>query len=1268
MDAASILERFEQWARHRGPLPTEIPPPPEEWSALRRWAIEHGVLDHLDDPASQLEPKMVGLLDGALRGYSGLDETLDRKAREETLTLADLFKLVVVPSVVTDGRSAISLALGRRARTTALKRVAVEHLHEIAWTRAAALASREALSARAEPPAQPALRQLFQRLDAARDKLGAGVTRRSLGAYWPLPLELREGPLRLAYTELEGVDRGRSRVSVELLVDEDPIVPRCTCPRGAGTICDHQLAALDAAMDLLRDPRSPVRPRLAEVMGTPPWSRFLAAFGQALAVVAPGEAPAESRLIFRLNTRFNPPKVELAIQKIGKRGGWSSGKQVTIADLATRRDLRKDPRDTRALAALSDGSEGYTPSYSARAREQAFRVLSALIGHPRVFFEGQVDVPVKVLRVRLRLIFETSTDGVVPVLALGDRRVLPGEALAAAERGERVILVDEARAQILLATLDERERALLTALDRHPASFPTESHDALLRQLEPLQGVLPIDLPAELTGESIAADRRLVVRISPIEGSVEADVSVLLRPLAGGPLFPPGEGPAVVLGTIAGKRVAARRALEDEQAAATTLLQTLPIPAPGEGVNVVNDDDEGSASPFVTRLSGEDALLDLLAALRALGDDVIVEWPDPKQKLTLGGDAQRSGLKLVVRDSRDWFGVEGEVSVEGEVVSFAALLAAVRRGRRYVEVSPHHFARIEDDLRKRVAAAGDVLFEGRHGLELGVPGAGVLADLVDDLGQLSAVVRWRDLVQRLDASRVLDPPLPEGLRAELRHYQLDGFRWLSRLASWGIGGCLADDMGLGKTVQALALLLQRAPLGPALVVAPTSVVSNWVDEAARFAPSLRPIVYRGPDRAAMRDDLRPGDLLLISYGLLTRDAEPLAEQRFATLILDEAQAIKNAFTRRARAVRALQADFRVALTGTPVENHLGELWSLMRVLAPGLFGSWDQFRERFAVPIERARDPERSAALARTLRPFVLRRTKAEVTPELPERTEIARVIDLSAAERKLYDEARRAALLAIASGEGDARFVMLAALTRLRRLACHPRLIDPTSTIASSKLAALMEIVAELRETDHRALVFSQFTTHLALVREALDREQISYTYLDGSTPVEERARRIAAFQKGTADLFLISLKAGGTGLNLTAADYVIHLDPWWNPAVEDQATDRAHRIGQTRPVTVIRLISRGTIEESVLSLHGEKRALSASLFDEEGGPSRLSVDDLASLIREGAELGGGGVVEDEAGDALGEEVVEEAAEAPVKAAKKGASGKGKARLRGTT
>ncbi|MBI5542465.1 MAG: DEAD/DEAH box helicase, partial [Deltaproteobacteria bacterium] len=397
---------------------------------------------------------------------------------------------------------------------------------------------------------------------------------------------------------------------------------------------------------------------------------------------------------------------------------------------------------------------------------------------------------------------------------------------------------------------------------------------------------------------------------------------------------------------------------------------------------------------------------------------------------------------------------------------------------------------------------------------------------------------------------------------------------------------------------------------------------NWVREAQRFAPQLRPILYRETDREATLAALGPNDLLITSYGLVVRHAAQLAEKRFATLVLDEAQAVKNAATRRSRAIRDLNADWRVALTGTPLENHLGELWSLFRVLTPGLLGSWDSFRERFVNPIERQKSAERLKALGRVARPFILRRTKAEVAPELPARTEIRNLVSLSEAERRTYDDARLAAIAQLAGQTGDEqnkRFETLAAITRLRQLACHPKLYDPYSKLPSSKLSRLLELVEELKDSDHRALIFSQFTSHLALVREALDARSVRYLYLDGQTPEAERVKRVDAFQAGKADLFLISLKAGGTGLNLTAADYVVHLDPWWNPAVEDQATDRAHRIGQTRPVTVYRLISKGTIEEAILALHEDKRDLVAGVLDGAGTSAKLSNDELLALIRAG-------------------------------------------------
>ena len=356
---------------------------------------------------------------------------------------------------------------------------------------------------------------------------------------------------------------------------------------------------------------------------------------------------------------------------------------------------------------------------------------------------------------------------------------------------------------------------------------------------------------------------------------------------------------------------------------------------------------------------------------------------------------------------------------------------------------------------------------------------------------------------------------------------------------------------------------------------------------------------------------------------MVRDLEALKQIRFASLVLDEAQAIKNAQSQRSLAVRELDTEWRLALSGTPVENHLGELWALFAAVAPGLLGGWNGFRDRFVLPIERDGKRARAEALSRLIRPFVLRRTKQEVATELPPRTSVDLDVILTDAEREAYELARGQAVAALAGRDSQARFQALAALTKLRQLACHPRLIDPASEVSSSKLARFVELARNLVDTGQRALVFSQFTRHLALIRDALDELQLPYLYLDGQTPPDARAERVQRFQDGGADLFLISLKAGGTGLTLTAADTVIHLDPWWNPAVEDQATDRAHRIGQTKPVTVYRLVSKGTIEESILQLHADKRALVAQVLDGTQTVGALSTNELIGLIQAGADRG---------------------------------------------
>jgi SNF2 family DNA or RNA helicase len=478
-----------------------------------------------------------------------------------------------------------------------------------------------------------------------------------------------------------------------------------------------------------------------------------------------------------------------------------------------------------------------------------------------------------------------------------------------------------------------------------------------------------------------------------------------------------------------------------------------------------------------------------------------------------------------------------------------------------------------------------------------------------------------DWLARCDEVLATDPPLPAGLRATLRPYQLEGFRWLWRYSRLGLGVCLADDMGLGKTLEAIALLLTRSAGGPALVVAPTSVCRNWLEELRRFAPSLEAREYTGKGRAALleqfRGDAAP-DVWIASYALLQHDASELASATWNTVVLDEAQFIKNAHSLRARAAFALPARYRMALTGTPVENHLGDLWSIFHFLNPALLGSWKHFQVRYLKPIERDRNSEQRAELKALIAPFLLRRVKDDVLTDLPPLTVVRHSVRLSEDEALRYALLRRQIheKLRTAHGRREHKLQVFSELTRLRRFCCHPRLVYPDAPLEGSKLAAFLELAEELRDNGHRALVFSQFVDFLELAREALDERGIRYSYLDGSTPKEVRHARVSAFQSGNDELFLISLKAGGFGLNLTAADYVIHLDPWWNPAVEAQATDRAHRIGQERPVTVYRLITEETIEESIVELHREKRELADALLSGSDGVAELGHELLGELL----------------------------------------------------
>jgi superfamily II DNA or RNA helicase len=584
---------------------------------------------------------------------------------------------------------------------------------------------------------------------------------------------------------------------------------------------------------------------------------------------------------------------------------------------------------------------------------------------------------------------------------------------------------------------------------------------------------------------------------------------------------------------------------------------------------------------------------------------------------------RRAGATSVnVSSGIDWFELRGEVDYgDGTSATLPQLLAALRRGDTMIRLGDGTYGLLPEDWLARFAPLAGLGAATDDHLRFRKNQAGVLDALLAAQPEVQVDEVFEHIREKLRTFKgVTALPQPEAFTGQLRDYQCEGLGWMQFLREFGFGGCLADDMGVGKTAQVLATLeMRRAEgLGPSLVVAPKSLMFNWRAEAAKFTPRLRVIEHTGLARDIGL--IRESDLVLTTYGTLVRDVPQLAEVEFDYIVLDEAQAVKNANTASAKAVRLLRGSHRLALSGTPVENHLGELWSLFEFLNPGMLGEAKVLK--MAGGLARNPSEESRRLLAHALRPFILRRTKQQVARELPPKTEQTIFCELEPAQRKQYDDLRRhyrdTLLRRVQSqGVGKSTMHVLEALLRLRQAACHPGLLDQKrKDEPSAKLDVLLDHLDEIRQEGHKALVFSQFTSLLAIVRDRLDESGVRYEYLDGAT--RDRQAHVDAFQTDPeVSLFLVSLKAGGVGLNLTAAEYVFLLDPWWNPAVEAQAVDRTHRIGQTRPVFAYRLIARDTVEEKVLELQKSKRDLADAILGEDNSLIRdLKKEDLELLL----------------------------------------------------
>jgi superfamily II DNA or RNA helicase len=872
---------------------------------------------------------------------------------------------------------------------------------------------------------------------------------------------------------------------------------------------------------------------------------------------------------------------EVEIEPFLLSGRSRVGKRVSVARLASRPDVPLEERDRAILQALLVESSRWS-------RAAPARLLGLLAGHPRV--RDKTGKPLTVVEREPELRVESASGGARVTM---HPSVFDESGTTVRREGNTLAVV----------RLTPAAARLKDVLGEAGLVVPKQGLSRLHQVIASLGGAIAVRASEQVAGEVTQGDPRPVVQLFRHGGGLRARLRVLPAGAAGAALRP-GQPPLeIVVGDDAGLRRVLRD-LSAERLAEASLLTACPVLSslPLEG------DD---------RIARElDVALEMLLELREAS--VNVQWPEgqPLRAPAIRTDKQ---VRVRVEASGDWLELQGDVRLdEGRVLEMRELLTAASKAKgRFIPLGDDQFLALTADLLRKLEALARVQELASRRGEVSAALLPAIEGWVEGLD-----VTWSGDVQRrreaLTKAESSTPRVPTTLAAELRDYQRDGFTFLARRADAGLGSCLADDMGLGKTVQALALLLHRAPHGPALVVAPTSVCHNWEQEASRFAPTLRVVRLADADREEAVRDARPGDVLLASYGVVVASDSVLASRRFATLIFDEAHALKNAATRRWKSARALRADAIVALTGTPVENHVGELHAILDVLVPGMLGPRAAFERGFGAALA---DGSHGAVttLRRIVRPFVMRRTKAQVLEELPPKTEMTRIIEPSPEHAAFYEAARRRAaeqVEAAATGGAHARIQILAEITRLRRSAIDPRLVAGDSAPAGAKLDALVELVRELRQEGHRALIFSQFLEVLDFAKGRLEAENIACRRLDGTMSASARAAEVEAFQSGQGDVFLLSLKAGGVGMNLTGADFVVHLDPWWNPAVEDQATDRAHRIGQTRPVTIVRLVTGGTIEEKVLALHGAKRKLYDDVVGAADGGGTLDSAALSELL----------------------------------------------------
>lgn len=892
------------------------------------------------------------------------------------------------------------------------------------------------------------------------------------------------------------------------------------------------------------------------------------------------------RIIYLVDEHFD---VTPKIQTLSKKGNWSKGRKIPLSNFYNGMP-EMSPFDEEIAKCIelkrSYGSECY--------RLQGGKVLRKLIGYPYLYKDEYENMVMEVVLELPYLTIQKKENGFVVESNI--------------ENPHEVALIRcelESQSRIKITEVTARQKELLSVLSRVEL-FPFEAREKLQQLLYAISDDITIHSDLIATDVSITqvdGDSSIVVQLLPI--GEEFKVGLYVKPfIDSAPYCTPNKGAKTVMGQGEKSSMQALRNMDAENENLKKLQNAL------------------AAFEFVDYtailLHSPAECLEFLDIVRSL-DFARIEWPEGA-KLKLAGAVSASNFSISLKEKGGWFEMVGELRYNNnQTMALHELMEqfAANGNKRFISLGDNEYLALNDQLRKMLLSIQTISSKGKkEELKISEFVAPLLRNFQADGLMLKTDDSYKQLLKKIDDADKMSFKVPAMLQASLREYQEEGFRWMAKLSEWGAGACLADDMGLGKTVQTIAMLCRQAPHGPALVVAPASVVSNWKSEFAKFAPALQvSMLNEAANRSELVTNAADYGVIITTYGLLHSESSLLVAKHWKTIVLDEAHSIKNKETKMSKAAMQLEGDFRLMLTGTPVQNHLSEIWNLFQFMNPGMLGSFEQFTKRFIIPIEVGNDKEKRKELKNIITPFLLRRTKNEVLDELPGKTEIVIPVELSATEELFYETLRKRAEANLLASENNS-IQTLSEITRLRQAASHIGLVDSTYKEESVKMGAFFDLVDVMKENNHRALVFSQFTSHLALFKEALDKRGIEYLYLDGSTSIAERGNLVKKFQTGTQLLFLISLKAGGLGLNLTSADFIVHLDPWWNPAIEDQASDRAYRIGQTRPVTVYRLIAKNTIEEKIIELHRTKKDLANSLLDGTNQSHKLTRDELLQLL----------------------------------------------------